>query len=230
MAGGRSLLLRWYCWRHSGRCHDGVAVVSVAASVVAAYAYCMRAASSHRSRLTRGSWARGGSRRRSGCRADAQGTRLVCGRTGLGRSGAWGILLRHDNSSGRSSASATSLHRRPLPGAAHRAKVVAAMFNEARRRGALPPHLEMIVSVADKPRLSPPRAPRFGLPIFSWVTEYGLGSGNPAAWTGALPFPTWFNCGPTAPPWQRGSLGLPARGASSKVYGPSSSFEAGGAE
>lgn len=67
------------------------------------------------------------------------------------------------------------------------------MFNEARRRGALPPHLEMIVSVADKPRLSPPRAPRFGLPIFSWVTEYGLGSGNPAAWTGALPFPTWFN-------------------------------------
>ena len=140
------------------------------------------------------------------------------------------ILLRHDNSSGRSSASATSLHRRPLPGAAHRAKVVAAMFNEARRRGALPPHLEMIVSVADKPRLSPPRAPRFGLPIFSWVTEYGLGSGNPAAWTGALPFPTWFNCGPTAPPWQRGSWGLPARGASSKVYGPSSSFEAGGAE
>ena len=139
------------------------------------------------------------------------------------------ILLRHDNSSGRSSASATSLHRRPLPGAAHRAKVVAAMFNEARRRGALPPHLEMIVSVADSRGSRHRVRPDLGCPSFRGSQSTGWGRGILQRGLARSPFRRG-STGPTAPPWQRGSWGLPARGASSKVYGPSSSFEAGGAE
>ena len=100
------------------------------------------------------------------------------------------IVLRLDNVSG-SQHTSEPLNSRAA--SVERADVMRLMWETTVNSAGLPPRLELLVNVADKPRLAPAQFARLGLPLFSWSTEYGLGSGDPTKWTGVLPFPSANN-------------------------------------
>lgn len=98
------------------------------------------------------------------------------------------LILRHNEKTGEHSVSSLMIDEPE----GNRHRVVREMWEEVRKHK-LPPFIEFLVNVADLPRLPETYAKAYGIPIFSWCTPYGVGTGFPDRWTGIVPFPTHFN-------------------------------------